>query len=66
MPYMISCLCALILFFSDLQDQSVQEALVILSNAITYAFQQIFYPVGKVCDCLDNGDGKIKLHVDLG
>ena len=34
----------------DLQDQVVQEALVVLSNAVTYAFQQAFYPVGKVCD----------------
>ena len=33
----------------DLQDQVVQEALVVLSNAVTYAFQQTFYPVGKVC-----------------
>lgn len=35
-----------------LQDQAVQEALVVLSNAVTYAFQQAFYPVGKVCNNL--------------
>ena len=32
----------------DLQDQSIQDSLTVLSNSIAYAFQQSFFPVGKV------------------
>lgn len=47
--YVLYLICVLFCcVFKGFQDQSIQEALTVLSNSIVYAFQQSFFPVGKV------------------